>query len=127
MPEGPPHFPPDHLTDLPQRLRIGEMIREQVFLRMRQEVPHATAVVVDAIEEEGDLVRVNATIVVERDSQKGIVIGDGGQMIKEIGTASRRNIEAALGRRVHLSLWVKVREAWRDDLQLLRLIGLAPP
>jgi len=127
IPEGPPHFPPDHLTDLPQRLQIGEMIREQVFLKMRQEVPHATAVVVDSIEEGDDLVRVNATIVVERDSQKGIVIGEKGRMVKEIGTASRKNIEAALGRQVHLALWVKVREAWRDDLQLLRLIGLTPP
>ncbi|HZM69034.1 MAG TPA: GTPase Era [Candidatus Cryosericum sp.] len=127
MPEGPPHFPPDHLTDLPQRLRISEMIREQVFLKMRQEVPHATAVLVDSLEEADDLIRVNATIVVDRDSQKGIVIGEGGRMVKEIGTASRKNIEAALGRRVHLALWVKVKEAWRDDLALLRLIGLSPP
>ena len=127
MPEGPPHFPPDHLTDLPERLRISEMIREQLFQRMRQEVPHATAVVIDAVSQSDDIIRVDATIVVERDSQKGIVIGDGGRTIKEIGTASRQAIEAVLGRRVHLSLWVKVREAWRDDLQLLRLIGLSPP
>ena len=103
------------------------MIREQVFLKMRQEVPHATAVLVDSLEEADDLIRVNATIVVDRDSQKGIVIGEGGRMVKEIGTASRKNIEAALGRRVHLALWVKVKEAWRDDLALLRLIGLSPP
>jgi GTPase len=127
MPEGPPHFPPDHLTDLPQRLRIAEMIREQVFLRLRQEVPHATAVLVDSFEEADDLIRVNATIVVERDSQRGIVIGEGGRMVKEIGTASRKNLEAVLGRRVHLALWVKVKEAWRDNLDLLRLIGLSPP
>jgi GTP-binding protein Era len=127
MPQGPPHFPPDTLTDLPQKLVIGETIREQVFLKTRQEVPHATAVVVDSTEEDGDLLRINATIYVERDSQKGIVIGDQGRMVKEIGTASRRNLEAHLGRRVHLALWVKVREAWRDDPALLRLIGLTPP
>ena len=127
MPAGPPHFPPDQLTDLPQRLQIGEMIREQVFLNLRQEVPHAAAVVVDSIQEDGGLLKIDATIVVERDSQKGIVIGDQGRMVKEIGSASRRNIEAALRRQVHLSLWVKVRQAWRDDLSLLRLIGLSPP
>jgi GTPase len=124
MPEGPPHFPPDMLTDVPQRLQIGEMVREQVFLKTRQEVPHATAVVVDSVEDDGALLRVNATIVVERDNQKGIVVGEGGRMIKEIGSAARRNLEEALHRKVHLALWVKVRQAWRDDLALLRLIGL---
>jgi GTP-binding protein Era len=124
MPEGPPHFPPDMLTDLPQRLQISEMVREQVFLKTRQEVPHATAVVVDTVEDDGALLRVNATIVVERDNQKGIVVGEGGRMIKDIGSAARRNIEEALHRKVHLALWVKVRQAWRDDLGLLRLIGL---
>jgi len=124
MPEGPPHFPPDMLTDLPQRLQIGEMVREQVFLKTRQEVPHATAVVVDAVEDDGALLRINATIVVERDNQKAIVVGEGGRMIKEIGSAARRNIEELLHRKVHLALWVKVRPAWRDDLGLLRLIGL---
>jgi len=124
MPEGPPHFPPDMLTDLPQRLQIGEMVREQVFLKTRQEVPHATAVVVDTVDDDGTLVRINATIVVERDNQKGIVVGEGGRMIKEIGSAARRNIEDLLHRKVHLALWVKVRPSWRDDLGLLRLIGL---
>ena len=124
MPEGPPHFPPDMLTDVPQRLQIGEFIREQVFLKTRQEVPHATAVVVDAIEDEGTLLKISATIVVERDNQRGIVVGEGGRMIKEIGSAARRNIEESLKRKVHLALWVKVRQAWRDDLALLRLIGL---
>ena len=127
MPAGPPHFPPDCLTDLPQRLMISETIREQVFLKTRQEVPHAAAVVVDSVEGDAHLMRINATILVERDSQKGIVIGEQGRLVKEIGTASRHNLEAALGRPVFLTLWVKVREAWRDDPQLLRLIGLQPP
>jgi GTP-binding protein Era len=125
MPEGPPHFPPTMLTDLPERLRVAEVIREQVFLRMRQEVPHAAAVLVDQFEDEGGLLRIGATILVERDTQKGIVIGEGGRMIKEIGTAARRNLESDMGRKVHLALWVKVKESWRDDPELLRQLGLA--
>ena len=125
MPEGPAHFPPDMLTDLPQRLRVSEVIREQVFLRMRQEVPHAAAVLVDQFEDDGALVRIGATIFVERDTQKGIVIGEGGRMIKEIGSAARRGLESELGRKVHLALWVKVKESWRDDPALLRMLGLA--
>jgi GTP-binding protein Era len=124
MPVGPPHFPPDMLTDLPQRLRVAEAIREQVFTRMRQEVPHAAAVLVEQFEDDGALLRIGATILVERDTQKGIVIGDGGRMIKEIGTAARRSLEAELGRKVHLALWVKVKESWRDDPALLRMLGL---
>jgi GTPase len=127
MPPGPAHYPPDQLTDLPQRIQIGELIREQVFMQLRQEVPHAAAVLVDSFDESGDLARIDATIVVDRDSHKGIVIGEQGRMVKEIGTASRRSIEQVLGRRVHLSLWVKVRQGWRDDSSLLRLIGLSPP
>jgi GTP-binding protein Era len=127
IPEGPAHFPPDHLTDLPLRLRIAETIREKVFLRARQEVPHSVAVVVDAVEDDGSMVRINATILVERDSQKGILIGEQGRMVKEIGTSSRRDLESTLGKSVHLALWVKVRQSWRDDPDLLRLIGLAVP
>jgi GTP-binding protein Era len=112
------------LTDLPERLRVAEVIREQVFLRMRQEVPHAAAVMVDQFEDEGGLLRIGATILVERDTQKGIVIGEGGRMIKEIGTAARRNLESDMGRKVHLALWVKVKDSWRDDPVLLRQLGL---
>ncbi len=125
MPEGPPHFPPDMLTDLPQRLAIAEIIREQVFLRTRQEVPHATAVTVDSMEKgEDGLARIHATVLVDRESHKGILIGEGGRMMKGIGTAARHELETFLGGRVHLSLWVKVRQGWRDDTTLLRLIGL---
>ena len=125
MPAGPPLFPPDMITDLPQRLALAEIIREQVFLQTRQEVPHATAVMVETIERREDgLTRLDATLFVDRDSQKGILIGEGGRMMKAIGTASRRALESFLGGRVHLSLWVKVKEGWRDDTSLLRLIGL---
>jgi len=127
MPPGPPHFPPDTLTDLPQKLMVAEMIREQVLLKTHQEVPHATAVVVDAISVDNDLTRIDATIFVERNSHKGILIGEKGRMMKIIGSAARINIESALGSKVHLSLWVKVKEGWRDDTFVLRQIGLPLP
>jgi GTPase len=128
IPTGPAHFSPDTLTDLPQRLVIAEIIREQVFQRTRQEVPHASAVVVEAVERREDgLTRVDAIVYADRESQKGILIGEGGQMMKGIGSAARRALEAHLGTRVHLSLWVKVKEGWRDDLHLLRLLGLPLP
>lgn len=128
MPPGPPHFPPDMLTDLPRRLAAAEIVREQVFVQTRQEVPHATAVMVDTMEEgEDGVTRINATLFVDRESQKGILIGEGGRMMKSIGTASRHALEALLAGRVHLSLWVKVKEGWRDDASLLRLIGLPLP
>ncbi|HEU4400524.1 MAG TPA: KH domain-containing protein, partial [Candidatus Polarisedimenticolia bacterium] len=101
------------------------IIREQVFIKTRQEVPHATAVMVDTVDKGDDgLTRINATIFVDRDSQKGILIGEGGRMMKNIGTAARHGLEKFLGGRVHLALWVKVKEGWRDDTSLLRLIGL---
>ncbi len=127
MPAGPPHFPVDTITDLPQRLLIAELIREQVLENTRQEVPHATAVVVDTIRDQDGLMHIDATIFVERRSQKGILIGERGRMMKEIGSLARRNIERHVGHRVHLSLWVKVREGWRDDTSLLRQIGLPLP
>jgi GTP-binding protein Era len=127
LPPGPPLFPPDTLTDLPQKLMVAEMIREQVLLKTHQEVPHATAVVVDTIRMDGDLMRIDATIFVERSSHKGILIGEHGRMMKLIGSGARLNIESSLGSRVHLSLWVKVKEGWRDDTSLLRQIGLPLP
>ncbi len=125
MPEGATHFPEDMLTDLPQRQAISELIREQVFIQTRQEVPHASAVMVELVEKnEKGLVKIYATVVTDRDSQKGILIGEGGRMMKAIGTAARRGLEEYLAARVHLSLWVKVKKNWRDDTSLLRLIGL---
>jgi GTP-binding protein Era len=113
------------LTDIPRRQAIAELIREQVFLKTRQEVPHATAVMLDLVEPaEHGLTRVHATIVTDKESQKGILIGEGGRMMKSIGTEARHALEEYLESRVHLSLWVKVRKGWRDDTSLLRLIGL---
>ncbi len=125
LPAGHPFFPEDQLTDRPERFLIAELIREQVFHLLHQELPYAVAVTVEQVRErEGtDLVDVGATIYVEKHSQKGIVIGAGGQMLKTIGQRSRQEIEALLGRRVNLQLWVKVREAWRRDERALRDLG----
>jgi GTPase len=125
LPEGQPFFPEDQLTDRHERFVIGELIREQAFHLLRQELPYAVAVTVERVREGdgADRVDVAATIHVEKASQKGIVIGAGGQMLKQIGQRSRREIEALLGRHVDLRLWVKVREAWRRDARALRELG----
>ena len=121
-----PLFPPDFVTDLPTRLALGELIREQVLLRTREEVPHSTAVIVDRLEEtEKGEYRVGATIYIDRESQKGIIIGRGGEMLKAVGTAARMEMAAYLGSTAHLSLWVKVKKGWRNDPLLLRLLGIA--
>jgi len=126
LPEGPPLFPPDFVTDLPTRLALAEIIREQILIRTREEVPHSTAVIVDRLErnERGEY-RVGATVFVDRDSQKGIVIGKGGEMLKAIGTAARQGMASQLGATAHLALWVKVKKGWRNDPLLLRLLGIA--
>jgi GTP-binding protein Era len=127
LPEGPPLFPPDFVTDLPTRLALGELVREQILLRTREEVPHSTAVIVDGLEETGKgEYRISATIYIDRESQKGIIIGKGGEMLKAIGTAARLEMASFLGCPAHLSLWVKVKKEWRNDLLLLRLLGIAP-
>ena len=128
LPEGPPMFPEDFITDLPLKLALGERIREAAFHRTRDEVPHSTAVLVDRVEttERGEY-RVAATLYVDRDSQKGILIGEGGRMLKAIGVAARADLSSHLGVPVHLSLWVKVKPGWREDTPLLRLLGIVAP
>jgi GTP-binding protein Era len=125
LPQGPPLFPPEQSTDQPHHLLVAEIIREKVFHLVHQEVPYAVAVQVDQMEErpEGGIVDIQATIYVEKDSQKGIIIGEGGQMLKRIGQQARQEIEGALGRRVYLGLWVKVRKGWRKDEEALRRFG----
>ena len=125
LPEGPFLYPPEERTDLPQAVRIAELIREQVLLRTREELPHAAEVEIDEMEERDDgLVVISARLWAETDSQKGILIGAGGRMVRAIGTAARRQIEAALGRRVHLDLSVRVRRGWRRDEALLDRLGI---
>jgi GTPase len=125
LPEGPFLYPPDERSDLPERVRLAELVREQVLLRTREEVPHAVEVEVDELEEREDgLLVVAARVWAESESQKGILIGAGGRMVKSIGSAARAEIERALGRRVHLDLSVRVRKGWRRDEGLLDRLGI---
>jgi len=128
LPDGEPMYPPDYLTDQPERVMVAEMVREQVLRLTHDELPFSTAVMLDRWEEEeGQLLRLYMTILVERDSQKPIVIGRGGEMIKEIGTAARREIQQFLGRKIFLDLRVAVREQWRENDRLLDELGVRPP
>jgi GTP-binding protein Era len=124
LPESPPPFPEDFLTDQPERVLAAEFVREKLLHHTREELPHATAVVVENWLEDEGLIRIDAVILVERDSQKGIVIGKGGSLLKTVGTEARLELERLLGSRVALQLWVKVRRDWRNDDRTLREIGL---
>jgi GTP-binding protein Era len=125
LPVGQPLYPPEDLSDRPERFFIAETVRGQVFALLRQELPYAVAVEVETVRarEGTDLTDVEATIYVEKESQKGIVIGAGGTMLKRIGAAARPAIEELLGTRIFLKLYVKVDEAWRKDLNALRRFG----
>jgi GTPase len=124
LPEGPRYFPTDQLTDQPERFVIAELIREQIFTQTEQEVPYQTAVMVEQMEDtDSGLLRVEATVYVERDSQKGIIIGKHGNRLKQIGQAARQEIERRLNTRVYLALWVKVRKDWSENEQLIRDMG----
>jgi GTP-binding protein Era len=124
LPESGPLYPEDFLTDLPERFFVAEMVREKILRMTRDELPYSTGVVIDSFEEGPELVRIEASIFVERDTQKAIVIGKGGQMLKAIGTAARQDIEAFLGAKVFLGLFVKVRDRWREDPGMLEQMGL---
>jgi GTP-binding protein Era len=125
LPCGPPYFPQDALTDLPQRFIVAEMIRETVFRLTGEEIPYATAVTVDSFKEEkdGKLVKIAATIHLERNSQKGIIIGKEGSKLKRIGTESRKKIEHMLETKVFLKLFVRVQKNWRKDTRVLKKFG----
>jgi GTPase len=126
LPEGEPLYPVDYVTDQPERFFVGEIVREQVLQLTHDELPFTTAVVVDSFEEpeEGKVASIYCTILVERESQKPIVIGKGGAMIKQIGTAARTELQRFFGTRLHLDLHVKVRSEWRDDERILDELGL---
>lgn len=115
LPSGPAYFPEDQVTDQPARFMAAEIIREQVLLNTSEEIPYATTVVVESFEEGGRLTRVAATIYCEREGQKGILVGKGGQMLKKIGTAARVQMERMLGTKVFLELYVKAEPGWRDS------------
>jgi GTPase len=125
LPEGPFFYPPEEKSDLSLEVRLAELVREQVLLRTREEVPHSVEVEVDELEERDDgLLVVRARVWAESESQKGILVGRGGQMVRAVGTAARREIERLLGRRVHLELTVRVRKGWRRDEGLLDRLGI---
>jgi GTP-binding protein Era len=124
LPEGPFYFPPDEFSDQAESVILAELVREQVLHRTRQEVPHSVEVQIDEIEQRDGLVAVRALLWVETESQKGILIGSRGQMIKAIGTAARRELEREVGEQVHLDLSVRVRRSWRADDALLDRLGI---
>ncbi|WP_129688409.1 GTPase Era [Gottfriedia acidiceleris] len=125
LPEGPQYYPANQVTDHPERFIISELIREKVLHLTREEVPHSIAVIIEQIERrpEGNAIYVNATIVVERSSQKGIIIGKQGSMLKEVGKRARLDIENLLDTKVFLELWVKVQKDWRNRMSQLRDLG----
>ncbi|MEN6478252.1 MAG: GTPase Era [Anaerolineales bacterium] len=126
LPEGPRFFPEDQLTDQPDRFFVAEIVREKALDLLQQEVPHAIAVVVNSFVERDDgVLAIEADLLVERESQKAIVIGKGGAMLKAIGSAARADLERFYGCQVYLGLWVKVRKDWRQSLHYLRDLGFA--
>jgi GTPase len=125
LPEGGFLYPPQDTSDMSERVRLAELVREQVLLRTREELPHAVEVEVDEIDERDDgLLMIHARIWAETESQKGILVGAGGKMVKAVGSAARREIEALLDRQVHLELQVRVRKGWRRDEALLDRLGI---
>ncbi|MDX1807560.1 GTPase Era [Paenisporosarcina macmurdoensis] len=125
LPEGPQYYPADQVTDHPERFIISELIREKVLHLTHEEIPHSVAVVIEKIkrEEDSEKIRVTATIMVERESQKGMVIGKKGALLKEVGVRARKDIEMLLGSKVYLELWVKVQRDWRNKQVHLRDFG----
>ncbi|HHR5759486.1 TPA: GTPase Era [Staphylococcus aureus] len=124
LPEGPKYYPDDQISDHPEQFVVGEIIREKILHLTSEEIPHAIGVNVDRmVKESEDRVHIEATIYVERDSQKGIVIGKGGKKLKEVGKRARRDIEMLLGSKVYLELWVKVQRDWRNKVNFIRQIG----
>jgi len=123
LPDSPPYFDKDALTDKPARFFVAEIIREKALLLYQKEIPYAIEVVVEEFLEEKDIIRIRAIILVERDTQKGIVIGHKGESLKELGTLARRDIERFFGKKIYLQLYVKVEKDWRNRDNLLRTFG----
>jgi len=123
LPEGEAFFEGDDLTDRPMKFFVGEMIREKIFSLYEDEIPYHTAVMVQEYKEKDTLTKIQADIIVQRETQKGILLGEGGKMIRQLGTEARKEIEAFIGRKVFLELFVKVRPKWRDNEWQLREYG----
>jgi GTP-binding protein Era len=125
LPEGTPIYPEDQLSDRPQRFFVAEVIREKLLFRLGQEIPYALTVSIEAFQERQALITIHATIWVEREGQKAIVIGRQGSLLKAVGSSARRDLQAMLEKQVNLQLWVKVREGWSDNDAALRTLGYA--
>ena len=123
LPEGPDAYPADQLTDRDERFFAAELLREKLFEALGEDMPYRCEVVIDSFKEEGRLRRIEATILVERDSQKPIVLGAGGERLKRMATAARKDMEKLFGGKVYLGTWVKVRKAWTDDARVLKQLG----
>ncbi len=125
LPEGPQYYPEDMVTDQPEQFIVTEIIREKVLQLTREEIPYSIAVVVERMKprENGSMIDIDATVYVERSSQKGIIIGKSGNLLKRIGTLARKDIETILGTKIYLNLWIKVRKKWRKNEQDLRMFG----
>ncbi len=123
LPAGPPLYEPDAVTDRSERFLAAELLREKLFHALGEELPYDTTVVIDRFEEEGRLRRINASIIVDKNSQKAIVIGAGGEKLKSIATHARRDMERLFGGRVHLEVWVRVKRGWSEDARTLRALG----
>ncbi len=123
LPESEPHYAEDEITDRSERFLAAELIREQLMLRLGEEVPYSATVAIENFQEDGQLLRIAAVIWVEREGQKAIVVGKGGESAKQIGRAARENMERLFGRKVFLELWCRVREGWADDANALRQFG----
>ena len=123
LPEGPKYFPEDEISEQPERFIAAEIIREKIFHLIKDEVPYSTAVLVEEMKDKGEIIYTRADIYVEKDSQKAILIGAKGQMLKKIGELARKDIERLMGSKIFLELWVKVRKDWRESPALLREMG----
>ena len=123
LPEGPPAYPEDQLTDRDERFFAAERVREKLFETLGEELPYRCEVTIDSFKEEGALRRIEATILVERASQKAIILGKGGARLKAMATAARKDLERLFQGKVYLGVWVKVRRAWSDDARVLRQLG----
>ena len=126
LPDSPPFFDKDQLTDKPARFFVDEIIREKILLNYDKEIPYSVEVEVEKFEEEDKLIRINAVIYVERDSQKGIIIGKGGKSLKKVGSEARYDLEAFFGKKIFLELYVKVEKDWRNKENKLRYFGYKP-
>jgi GTPase len=124
LPPGPLYYPETEITDQPERVLASEIVREKLLMVTRDEIPYETAVYAERFQDEEGLVRIHCTILVERESQKGLVIGRGGQQLKSVGTLAREELEILLGKKVYLELFVKVRRLWREDERMLDELGI---